>query len=148
MKRVALLLCVGILAATPALGQFHAWLSVDVPFDFYIGETAVTRGNYLIYHSVFSNTMFQIVRTDDPTVSRFVMAMIRPDRAGSGEDSKLIFLRYDNDHTFLKSFERGDAINVALHMSRTEREHVTSRVVNNVTASAEPKTVVVIARTM
>ncbi len=148
MKRVALLLCVGVLAVTPALGQFHASLSVDVPFDFYIGDKAVTSGSYLIYHSIFSNTMFRIVRADDPTVSSFVIAATRSDRTESREGSKLIFLRYDNDHTFLKSFEQGDVFNVALKKSRTEREHVTSRVVNNVTASAQPKTVVVVARAL
>ncbi len=148
MKRVALLLCVGILAVTPAFGQLSTWLSVDVPFDFYIGDTAVTRGTYHIYHSSSANTLFQIVRSDDSTVSSFVNGITRSYLKEDREDSKLIFLRYDNDHTFLKSFDRAGAFGIALQKSRTEREHVTSKVVNNVTASAEPKTVVVIARAM
>jgi len=130
MKATMLLLLAGILAAWPAQSQVYTWLSVDVPFNFYVGDRAMSAGSYKILQCGAPN-IYQMTKMSDLADSVLFTGSINESPAYVGDKSELKFSKYDADHIFLRNVSRALSVSVALVRSRTEREHVTSRLISS-----------------
>lgn len=67
-------------------------------------------------------------------------------RYGAEDVPLFVFAKYDNDHTFLKSanWGNGSGLVIQLPKSRSEREHVTTTIVQ--TAGNRVETLTILAR--
>ena len=137
---IAVMLIAGALSLVPAYGAYRHWLSVEVPFDFYVGDKAMSAGRYLILQS--DPNIYQMVREDRTASPVFVVGLINKYPSRNEELSNLVFVKYDKEHTFLRSLWREEFVGIALPRTRMEQEHVTSRVIT----AAKPEVLVVIAQ--
>jgi hypothetical protein len=114
---------------------------IDVPFDFYVGETAHSKGTYELVRLEGQPVLFLRDNSGGREVQMWSVAPSVP-KAWS-DRSSVKFLKYDSDHTFLKEIRYAPLRQAwSTPSCRKEREHVTSRVV---TAQSMPQEVILFA---
>lgn len=141
MKRILAFLAFGALCV-PQLGAQspQAGISIDIPFAFHLGDTACTPGAYRV-RSIDANTSVFILEKKQGSLESMLL-IARPDVIKEGP-ARLVFAKYDYDHSFLREISFGAAgPSFQLLKSRTEREHVDSVMISQ----RVPQIVTILAR--
>jgi hypothetical protein len=101
---------------------------IDVPFDFYIGETHHASGTYELFRLEGQPVLY--LRSNSGGADIQAWSAIPSQPAKWSDRGSVKFLKYDSDHTFLKEI-RYSPLRQAwwTPTCRKEREHVSSRVV-------------------
>ena len=131
MRRTFLLMTFSLLTATTGFAQLAGHVRADVPFDFYLGDKHFVSGEYEI-RGVTNNGVAKLEYVHVPGRAALWVAGKSIPKPSVANDLKLVFLRYDADHCFLKEIYLGSGSIWTVPSSRTEREQVTSRVTNTV----------------
>jgi len=107
MKMILTVVALLALFVVPVQAQPPVIMQIDVPFEFYVGETCYPEGLYQVRPTA-SRELVQVSPLDVEVEadSRFVFAV--PLLSDSAETSVAVFEKYDNDHTFLKSIWNAD----------------------------------------
>ncbi|HEY3441868.1 MAG TPA: hypothetical protein VGK29_13985 [Paludibaculum sp.] len=125
---VLAVLCL-LLAPVVVAQQPKVMVKVDVPFEFYMANTLYPQGSYYIQqtHNGLSTLLSPVERKAKSGYSA-ASAMSRPTK--NADQCLVVFRRYDADHIFLKQIWHGvRQVGWELPMSRSEREHVTVKLV-------------------
>ena len=129
--KIALGIAICLLLLVPSLpGQLRPRLVADIPFDFYLGDTAFAKGTYEL--SVISPSQGVLLQsTKDTRISGVATAFAGESRKGSEDVPLFVFAKYDNDHAFLKFANWGYDTGRAIQMpkSRTEKQLDTAKLV-------------------
>jgi hypothetical protein len=142
MLRTLLLALAGILTLGTASAQTSLWMKAEIPFSFYVGDQMLPSGSYEVLRIADLPAVLRMRKAQDGNHGVFFLFAQADLRTAQATTSQLEFVKYDNDHVFLKKMVRGDGLGYQLGMSRTEREYVTS----NLITSSKPPTVVLIAQ--
>ncbi|QQS48035.1 MAG: hypothetical protein IPM66_05105 [Acidobacteriota bacterium] len=96
---IAAALSLFLMLGASAAAQTSREMSVNIPFDFYVGKTELPAGAYTIYRTSATSGYGFILRSEDlKTAVMFNARVIRTSEAGSG--SRIEFRRH-NDRYFL-----------------------------------------------
>ncbi len=145
MRNVVVLFALLLLAVLPAAAQQRSFITVDVPFDFYLGDRAMASGTYNIMINA-SRTYGILQRVDTKAPGGIFLGIPKSTDKTPADTSTVVFLKYDNDHVFLKAMNHQAGYGYQLPTSRTEREHVHSTFTPLQQTSAQPERVVLYAR--
>jgi len=104
-----------LILVAAASAQSHA-LTVDIPFDFHVGNTLLNRGNYIV--SLAGNG--QIVQMSSKDTRKAVLSMSQGGFAPNGRKSFLMFSRY-GDVYFLSQVYWADS-GIARDVLKTKAE--------------------------
>jgi hypothetical protein len=125
MKRQVLggftaLLLLMVLGAVSANAHSTIALTVNIPFDFFVGDRSMPAGEYAIETGGLSD---QVLFLRNAQGQPGVLFLTYPtETKGKGHADELVFKRY-NDRYFLSSiWTADDPIGQELYMSRHERE--------------------------
>jgi len=115
-QSIAIAVCLlASLGAVRASAQDHA-AKANVPFGFYVGDTWVPAGTYVM-SSEASNPLLISIRNAE--TSKTLMTLGGPDDPQPGSN-KLVFAKY-GDKYFLHEIQSGRGIHVAFSQSKRER---------------------------
>ena len=131
MKRLLTLLAASALALLVANAEtFPPMLRADIPFDFHMGDKTMKAGSYDLTIVRLSTVPLAIMsRRSAKPVNALAPGYPRFPVVGGDDKSRLVFYKYDNDHSFLREIVIfGGATGFDLPLCRTEREHVTSTI--------------------
>lgn len=143
MKQVGILLACAALAVPMICAQVVPALKADVPFEFYVGDAPMPAGTYTLDRIAVDFPRLLAMKSVSGDEQAAFIGTPRYTKVRD-EGAFLIFYKYDNDHAFLKEI-RCASIGASLNLakSRTEREHVTSKVTP---ITLGPVRVVILAR--
>jgi hypothetical protein len=117
-------------------------LVAEIPFSFYVGDQAFLAGSYTVDRDL-NGQLLRLRRDGDPQLVAISTIRLSAYPLGKGKSPQLVFLRYDNDHAFLRqAWDNGTGSGWDVAKCRTEIEHVTSRLVT----SKSPEIVTIAAR--
>lgn len=146
MKRMLICCAVLALVLPLAYGQSPApRYKAEIPFAFQVGDKGMPAGSYELDVRHASGGVLVFVRssTDSSTGVMRVGALTRQPWA-PGDQAKLVFYKYDNDHAFLRQVIHAAAeAGIDLPSCRLEREHVSSTF--RPVAGTSPARVVILA---
>jgi hypothetical protein len=104
-----------------ASAQMTRKMSVTVPFDFYVGKTALKAGTYTIYGtSSATGNGFQVTDANGHLKAVFDGQQVQSSKAGSV--SKLEFRRYNEKYFLGRVWSTGSDIGRELLESKVERD--------------------------
>ncbi len=102
---LSLVLMLGIAASA----QTTKTMTVTIPFDFYVGETALPAGDYTIYRTSAKSGNGFLLRADD-SQAQVVFNAQELQSAGTPEASKLEFRRYEDKYFLARFWAAGNNI--------------------------------------
>jgi hypothetical protein len=144
MKRILAFLALGAVCAAPLCAQaVPKGIVVDIPFAFYLGDKPCAEGSYRV-NEIDMTHSFVLQRREGHPNTLMLQAMPSIWNVLAKEPvAKLVFTKYDVDHTFLSEIWFGDlGPTWTTVKSRTEREHVTSTIITQ----KAPEIVTILAR--
>ncbi|MGH9720636.1 MAG: hypothetical protein ACRD8O_10515 [Bryobacteraceae bacterium] len=106
------------LIASSGLAQLAAPLTADVPFDFTVGTTKLTAGQYMIHKQ--QNGVLRVSGRDNKQ-SVMILAMTSAKLMPQTE-TKLVFNRYGNQHFLSRIWVAGQTDGFQLRPGSIERE--------------------------
>jgi hypothetical protein len=135
LKRLIKLSVLGVLTTVSAHAQYAKPFTVTIPFNFYVGDKALTAGQYTVARSTETTNEGLVIRGTDGRAGVFVLTsgIQTPDVQ---KQSKLVFRRYGDQYflgevwTFLRNTgrelpvshkERSLAQEIAKHGAKAEK---------------------------
>jgi hypothetical protein len=107
-----------VLGSSLMLAQSSTAGKADIPFGFYVRDTAMPAGSYTVQEA---NTA-GIVQIRNNDTGKSILAMAPPNQSGHSADSKLVFHKY-GDRYFLSELWLAGAAGVdCVSMGKLERE--------------------------
>lgn len=104
-----------------ASAQMTRKMTVTIPFDFYVGKTALKAGTYTIYGTgSTTGNGFQITDVHGHLKAIFDGQQVQSSKAG--QIAKVEFRRYNDTYFLGRVWTVGTDIGRELHESRSERE--------------------------
>ena len=112
-----------VLALVAAVGTARAQspvnISVDVPFDFYVGDQLMPAGRYTVKRAVKDNDRTLVVAGEDEDDR--TAALTAPVGGRGSKQSALVFHRYGGEHFLRSAWTGGDAEGREFRESKRER---------------------------
>jgi hypothetical protein len=120
------------IGASKANAQIVDGLTANIPFEFHVGDTTFSAGDYRIHMLDDSNlTVMEISRLDGSDATMFQVQ--QADAKSVPTESELIFNKYGNEYFLAELFEGGEQSGSQLPKSRHEAR------VSRATAQAEER---------
>jgi len=111
---------VAMIAFAPAQAQSDVRASIDVPFDFVLGDRTLKAGTYRVEKQESGVLVF----TNEDTRSTQFATAVRADAFDDHEGKPyLVFVRYGNE-AFLKQVAFNPDVNYELVLSGSEKRHI------------------------
>lgn len=121
LLHIAATLSLFLMLGAAAAAQATREMTVAIPFNFYVGKTALPAGNYTVYRtSTNSGDGFLLRAADRQAKVVFMAHQVRS--AGAPGESKLEFRRYDGGYFLARVWAAGNNIGRELQPTRLERE--------------------------
>lgn len=114
---LSLFLMLGVTAAA----QTTRAMTVTIPFDFYVGKTALPAGTYTVYRTSTSSGNGFLLRAADRQ-AKVIFNAQEVQSAGTPTASKLVFRRYEDKYFLAHFWAAGNNIGRELQQSGLERE--------------------------
>lgn len=108
-----------VAAVTDARAQSPVNLSVDVPFDFYVGDQLMPAGRYTVKRAVKDTNRTLVVAGENK--DERAAAATAPAAGRESKQSALVFHRYGGEHFLRAAWTAGDAEGRAFTESKRER---------------------------
>ncbi|MFL6448452.1 MAG: hypothetical protein ACJ746_12280 [Bryobacteraceae bacterium] len=111
----------GLLLVPFAQAQMTSGLKANIPFEFRIGNTTHTAGEYSVVRSTVGCDVLLIRNLDGQSgATAFSSISVQTKPTESSEKSRLVFHRYGKTY-FLSQVWQGDSTGLQLHRSKAER---------------------------
>ena len=108
-------------SSVSVFGQSDRQTVVNIPFDFIVGDKAMSAGHYVLERNKRDNDTVWTITTKDSGTSRKVFLTVPSQQLDPAENTKLVFHRYEN-YYFLTSFTvAGSNTGRSLQLSDRER---------------------------
>ena len=108
-------------SSVSVFGQSDRQTVVNIPFDFIVGDKAMSAGHYILERNKRESDTVWTITTKDTGASRKVILTIPAQSADPAQETKLVFHRYEN-YYFLTAFTvAGSNTGRELQMSDRER---------------------------
>jgi len=118
---VATTLSLCLMMGAVAMAQMTRQMTVTVPFDFYVGKTAVSAGTYTVYRTSTSTGDGFLLRDSSGQVkAAFSGQQVQSGKARSA--ARLEFRRYNDSYFLGRVWSAGSNIGRELQQSRFERD--------------------------
>jgi hypothetical protein len=114
------LLLLMVLGAVSANAGSPIIATVNIPFDFFIGDKAMPAGDYAVERSGVSN-QYMFLRSAQGQAGDFFVTHPTETR-GKGHANKLVFKRYNTQYFLSSIWTADNLVGQALYTSRHERE--------------------------
>jgi hypothetical protein len=138
LKTITMLGLFLMLAVASVHAQSNHPITVNVPFDFFAGDTKLKAGAYTVRRS---SAKILVVRGDD-SKDVFVFAPYTVQRPEADLSSKLVFHRYGDEYFLTQAWTSSEPIGTGLNESKAERRLARELAKTN----ARPKLVELVAR--
>lgn len=136
-------LCLALMAAVaPVSAQTAREMTVEVPFEFTVGDATLPAGVYGVYRTGAQNQML-MRRSDGNGAVLIVTNAAR--RTQPAVDGSLEFRRYGGQYYLARVWTKGEQIGRTLAPSRRERKAVKEATRNLAQAGAKPEIVSITA---
>lgn len=121
LLQIATTLSLCLMLGVAASAQTTKTVTVTIPFDFYVGKTALPAGDYTVYRtSANSGNGFLLRAADGQAQVVFNAQEVQSD--GTPEATKLEFRRYEDKYFLARFWAAGNNIGRELPRSGLERE--------------------------
>ena len=108
-------------SSVSVFGQSDRQTVVNIPFDFIVGDKAMSAGHYILERNKRESDTVWTITTKNTGASRKVFLTIPTQSADPAQETKLVFHRYEN-YYFLTAFTvAGSNTGRELQMSDRER---------------------------
>jgi hypothetical protein len=108
-------------SSVTVFGQSDRQTVVNIPFDFIVGDKAMTAGRYILERNKRESDTVWTITSKDTGVSRKAFLTVPSHSLDAAEKTKLVFHRYES-YNFLTSFTvAGSNTGRELQMSDRER---------------------------
>jgi hypothetical protein len=107
------------IGASKANAQIVDGLKANIPFEFHVGDTTFSAGQYRIHMVEDSNLMVMEISREDGSGST-LFQVEQADAKSTPERSELIFHKYGNEYFLAKLFEEGERSGSGVAKSRYE----------------------------
>lgn len=118
---IAATLSLFLMLGAAAGAQTTREMTITIPFDFNVGETALSAGTYTVYRTSTSSGNGFMLR-DAKGQPKVVFHTRQAQSAGAQGESKLEFRSYDDKYFLAYVWAAGNNIGHELQPSRQERE--------------------------
>ena len=107
-------------SSVSVFGQSDRQTAVNIPFDFIVGDKAMTAGHYILERNKRDNDTVWTITSKDTGSSRKAFLTIPAHSADPAEKTKLVFHRYEN-YYFLTAFSVAGS-NTGRELQMSDRE--------------------------
>lgn len=140
---VGAVLCLTMMAAVVSVSaQTAREMTVEVPFEFTVGDTTLPAGVYGVYRTSTQNQIL-VRRSDGDGAALILTDAVR--RGQPAVDASLEFRRYGDQYYLARVWTKGEQIGRKLAPSRRERKTVKEATRNLAQAEVKPEIVSIVA---
>jgi hypothetical protein len=107
-------------SSVSVFGQSDRQTVVNIPFDFIVGDKAMSAGHYIIERNKRDSDTVWTITTKDTGASRKVFLTIPTRSSEPADETRLVFHRYENQY-FLAGFSVAGS-NTGRELPRSDRE--------------------------
>lgn len=118
---IAATLSLFLMLGAAAGAQTTREMTITVPFDFNVGETALSAGTYTVYRTS-TNSGDGFLLRDAKGQSKVVFTARQAQSAGAHGESRLEFRSYEGKYFLARIWAAGNNIGHELQATRQERE--------------------------
>ena len=121
LLQIATTLSLCLLLGIAATAQMTRQMTVNIPFAFYVGKTALPAGTYTVYGtSTHTGEGFLLRDADGQVKAVFNASQVQSEEARS--DARLEFRSYGDKHFLARVWAAGNNLGRELQQSQLERE--------------------------
>lgn len=119
---IAAMLTILLTVGMTATAQTTKTMTVTVPFDFYVGKTALPAGTYTLYNSSLNSGDGFLLATAEGTKIFVNAQQVLPGKGHSA--ARIEFRRYDEKYFLAEIWSGGSELGRGLRQSKLERDTV------------------------